>query len=70
MVEFIDNNIKPNLKSVISSKLQDTPSLSKIPEWVVPSLDKLDVPELKHDLPRGYSGRFTDEAKEWWNTEY
>ena len=36
------------------------------PEWVIPSLVKLDVEGLQKDLPSSYGTRMPAEASEWW----
>lgn len=42
------------------------PEIEQPPEWVQPSLDRLDVEDLRKDLPRAYSGRMPPRKQEWW----
>ena len=42
------------------------PDINEPPEWVVPSLDRLEVEELRRDLPRAYSNRMPLHKQQWW----
>ncbi|XP_070555939.1 uncharacterized protein [Ptychodera flava] len=46
--------------------LKTIPSLDEIPEWVIPSLEKLDVDAVRKHVPNSYGHRLPDYAKASW----
>ncbi|XP_072028306.1 uncharacterized protein [Amphiura filiformis] len=46
--------------------LQSIPDINNIPQWVIPSLCKLDIEVLKKDLPQAYGERMPRDRREWW----
>lgn len=53
-------------KTFSSFILQSVPDIHDVPEWVIPSLCKLDVDALKRDLPSSYGDRMPTDSQEWW----
>ncbi|XP_070534121.1 uncharacterized protein [Ptychodera flava] len=46
--------------------LKSIPSANDVPMYVIPSTEKMDLPNLKRDVPGGFGVRLPSSAVSWW----
>ncbi|XP_070557873.1 uncharacterized protein [Ptychodera flava] len=70
VLQFKDDDFTPIEESKGLICLKTLPNVDDVPEWVKPSIEKMDPERLRKDLPDAYQGRITCERDKQWLREF
>ncbi|XP_070569806.1 uncharacterized protein [Ptychodera flava] len=70
IVQYKQGTSTPLEESLGLKCLQSVPDINNIPEFVKPSIEKMDPSKLKKDIPDGYEGRIPSEADREWLRDF
>ncbi|XP_070547237.1 uncharacterized protein [Ptychodera flava] len=70
VLQFKDDDFTPIEEPKGLICLKTLPNVDDVPEWVKPSIEKMDPERLRKDLPDAYQGRITCERDKQWLREF